>query len=186
MSRKLLLTGGAGDLGQVLSKKLDRRGDDVLLLDVRIPGDDFGNYVEASILDRNNLTRYLSGIDVVVHIAAWHGVHEALGWKSRKEIWELNIDGTFNVFQACEEAGVDKVVYISNTSVKDREGIYGFTKRMGEAIAQEYAQQHDMDVIILRPRAFSRIGTGRYTIRSWSGHSGFGEVQFILMMWPKP
>jgi len=154
MGRKILLTGGSGDLGTALSKELDERGDEVLRLDVRKPDDEYGRYIEGSILEREALAKHLAGADIIVHIAAWHGVHEARGWKSRDEFWELNVSGTYNVFQACVEGGVDKVGYISSTSINDEEGFYGFTKRLGEAVAQEYAQRHSMNVIILRPRAF--------------------------------
>lgn len=123
-------------------------------MDIHPPSDAVGKYIKCSILDREGLVGHFRGVDMVVHIAAWHGVHEARGWKSEYEFWDLNVTGTFNVFQASVRAKVGKVVYISSTSVEDREGFYGFTKRMAEAIAIEYAERHDLDVIILRPRAF--------------------------------
>jgi nucleoside-diphosphate-sugar epimerase len=151
---KILLTGGAGDLGCVLSRDLERRGDLPIRLDVRRPHDSRGVFIEGSILDRAALEESLVGVEGVVHIAAWHGIHEVRGWKTPPEFWELNVTGTFNVFEAAVQAGVDKVVYISSTSVSDRQGIYGFTKRLGEEIARDYARRHRLNVISLRPRAF--------------------------------
>ena len=154
MSQTILLTGGAGNLGRMLSNELAERGDEALRLDIRKPGDDHGQYIEGSILDRATLVIHLASVDSVVHIAAWHGVHEARGWKSQDEFWELNVTGTYNVFQACVEADVHNVVYISSSSVADKQGFYSFTKKLGEAVAQDYAQRHGLNVIILRPRAF--------------------------------
>ena len=78
---KVLLTGGAGDLGTVLTPLLEARGDTPLRLDIVPPTDPGGVYVAGSILDRDGLTRWLAGVDSVVHIAAWHGIHETTGFK---------------------------------------------------------------------------------------------------------
>ena len=79
---KILLTGGAGDLGQAVSWDLVARGDTPLRLDLRPPIDDHGVYLAGSILDRDFLERSLAGVAVVVHIAAWHGFHELHGLKN--------------------------------------------------------------------------------------------------------
>lgn len=154
MSNTILLTGGSGDLGHILSRQLVASGFDCMRLDVRPPADEVGTYVEHSITERAGLADPFQGVDVVVHIAAWHGVHEARVLKSRDEFWDLNVTGAYNVFQASVDAGVDNIVYVSSTSVEDPNEFYGFTKRMGESIALEYAQRHGLNVIILRPRAF--------------------------------
>jgi nucleoside-diphosphate-sugar epimerase len=150
----ILLTGGAGDLGQALSWDLAMRGDTPLRLDVQPPTDDHGIYLAGSILDRDFLERSLSGMAVVVHIAAWHGFHELHSLKDVFEFWELNVTGTFYVFECAVRAGVKKVVFISSTSIEEQDSIYGHTKVLGEEIARTYASRHKMDVITLRPRAF--------------------------------
>ena len=43
---------------------------------------------------------------------------------------------------------------ISSESVADFRGVYGFTKRIGEQIAEEYVNQYHLNIITLRPRAF--------------------------------
>src|SRR5262249_14209925 len=74
---RVFLTGGSGDLGQVLSGQLESRGDVPVRFDVREPLGGRGLYVNGSILDREALQKGLEGTDCVVHIAAWHGIHEA-------------------------------------------------------------------------------------------------------------
>lgn len=69
--------------------------------------------------------------------------------------WELNVNGTFQLFEAAARAGVGRVVYISSTSIpREKYGLYGHTKVLGEQIAATYAHRHQMRVITLRPRAF--------------------------------
>lgn len=151
---KILLTGGAGDLGRMLSKALEEQGDEPVSVDIREPVRKHGTFIKGSILDRKFLKQAMSGIDCIVHIAAWHGIHLVKQERDVYDFWDLNVTGTFNVFQAAAEAGVDKVVHISSESVADRFGIYGHTKVLAEEIARTYSQRHHMNVIILRPRAF--------------------------------
>lgn len=150
---RIFLTGGAGDLGRILCPLIEQRGDVAVVLDVRAPQGDVA-FVNASITDREALKTALPGADMVVHIAAWHGVHEFRKEKDAYDFWDLNVTGTFNVFQAAADAGIDKVLFISSTSIDERFGIYGHTKVLGEEIARAYAARHGMSVLTLRPRAF--------------------------------
>jgi nucleoside-diphosphate-sugar epimerase len=151
---RVLLTGGAGDLGTVLTPALEQRRDTPIRLDIVPPGDRRGVYVAGSILDRACLASALHGVDCVVHIAAWHGIHETTGRKDAYDFWDLNVTGTFNVFEAAVRAGVTQVVFISSTSIRHRHSLYGHTKVLAEEIAHTYAVRHAMQVVTLRPRGF--------------------------------
>lgn len=152
---KVFLTGGSGDLGLLLGRDLERRGDLPVRLDIRPPANpQRGEFIHGSILDRELLKKSLKGMDCVVHIAAWHGIHLVAGQKDAYDFWDLNVNGTFNVFQAAAEQGIHKFIYISSTSILDRFGVYGHTKVLGEEIALTYHKRHQMDVVILRPSAF--------------------------------
>lgn len=151
---KILLTGGAGDLATVLTPELEGRGDTPLRFDIVAPRDARGVFREGSVLDRPGLRRHLEGVDAVVHIAAWHGIHDANKQRDAYAFWDLNVTGTFNVFEAAARAGVSKFIYISSTSERNRESLYGHTKVLGEEIARTYAARHGMQVIMLRPRGF--------------------------------
>lgn len=111
-------------------------------------------YIAGSILDRAALKEAMRDCDIVVHIAAWHGIHELRSEKTEYEFWDLNVGGTFNVFQAAVETGIKDIIFISSTSIDEKYGIYGHTKILGEEIAETYAHRHGMNVIVLRPRAF--------------------------------
>jgi nucleoside-diphosphate-sugar epimerase len=124
---QVMLTGGAGDLGTVLTPMVAARGDTPLRLDIVPPLDPGGLYVAGSILDRDGLTRCFAGVDSVVHIAAWHGIHETTGATDVYAFWDLNVTGTMHVFEAAHRAGVRHVVYLSSTSVRHRASLYGLS-----------------------------------------------------------
>ena len=153
---KVLLTGGAGDLGQALIPMLLSKGHTPVVLDVRAPRDSKqqGLFIQGSILDREKLKVFFHGSDCIVHIAAWHGIHETRGEKDAYEFFDLNVRGTFEVFEAAVSLGIDKVVFISTTSVDKPDTQYGRSKILAESIAEDYRRCSNMNVITLRPRAF--------------------------------
>jgi nucleoside-diphosphate-sugar epimerase len=151
---KILLTGGAGDLATVLTPKLEARGDTPLRLDLVSPRDRRGVALLGSVLDRSGLRRALEGVDCVVHIAAWHGIHDATKQRDVYAFWDLNVTGTFNVFEAAARAGISKFIYLSSTSARSSDSIYGHTKVLGEEVARTYAARHALQVMMLRPRGF--------------------------------
>ncbi len=149
-----LLTGGSGDLGEALAGRLAARNDTAIRFDVQPPRDSHGTFVRGSILDRDALAAAVRGVDCVVHIAAWHGIHEHTGSKDAYDFWELNVRGTFEVFEAAARAGVARMVLISSTSVSKPQSVYGHSKILSEEVAAGYASRHGMNVVVLRPRAF--------------------------------
>ena len=152
--KKILLTGGSGDLGRVLSPILIDKGWNVLRFDLRRPQDQHGQYLQGSVLDRDAINEACKGVDAIVHIAAWHGIHEVRKEKSLYEFLTLNVGGTIKVLDAAIQNSIPRIVYISSTSAEDESGIYGPTKAMAETIVQTYVEAHELSVITLRPRAF--------------------------------
>ena len=169
---RVLLTGGSGDLGQTLVPRLLDRGDTPVVLDVRAPRDlkQGALFIEGSILDRPRLPEIFRGCDCIVHIAAWHGIHEDRGEKNAYDFFDLNVRGTFEVFEAAASLGIDKIVYISTTSVYRPDSRYGSSKILAEAIAEGYRKHRNINVITLRPRGFipywNREAYDRY--RDWA------------------
>jgi nucleoside-diphosphate-sugar epimerase len=153
---KVLLTGGAGDLGQTLVPMLISKGHTPALLDIRAPrvSNPRAVFIHGSILDREKMREFLDGSDCIVHIAAWHGIHEVHGEKTAYDFFDLNVRGTFEVFEAAASLGIDKIVFISTTSVSNPDTHYGRSKILAESIADDYRKHRNMNVITLRPRAF--------------------------------
>src|SRR6202047_626573 len=153
---KVLLTGGSGDLGRTLVPRLLDMRDTPVILDVRAPLDlkQGAVFIEGSILDRPKLTDIFRALDCIVHIAAWHGIHEDRGEKNAYDLFDLNVRGTFEVFEAAVSLGIDKIVFISTTSVYRPDTLYGRSKILAELIAEDYRKHNKMNVITLRPRGF--------------------------------
>ena len=153
---KVLLTGGSGNLGQTLVPKLLDQGDTPVILDVRAPPhlNKGAVFIEGSVLDRSKLTGIFRGCDWIVHIAAWHGIHEDRGEKNAYDFFDLNVRGTFEVFEAAASAHVGKVIFISTTSVYRPDTRYGSSKILAELIAEDYRKHRLMNLVTLRPRGF--------------------------------
>jgi nucleoside-diphosphate-sugar epimerase len=153
---KVLLTGASGNLGQTLMPRLLGQGDTPVILDVRARRDfkEGALFIEGSILDRPKLTETFRGCDCIIHIAAWHGIHEDHGEKNAYDFFDLNVRGTFEVFEAAASLGIDKVIFISTTSVYRPDTLYGRSKILAELIAEDYRKHRQMNVITLRPRGF--------------------------------
>ena len=153
---KVLLTGGSGNLGQALVPRLLDKGDTPVILDVRAPASlkEGAAFIEGSVLDRSKLTEIVRGCDGIVHIAAWHGIHEDRGEKDAYDFFDLNVRGTFEVFEAAASVGIGKVIYISTTSVYRPDTRYGSSKILAEQIAEDYRKHRLMNVVTLRPRGF--------------------------------
>jgi nucleoside-diphosphate-sugar epimerase len=153
---KVLLTGGSGNLGQTLVPRLLDRGDIPAILDVRALRDlkKGALFVEGSILDRAKLGEIVRGCDCIVHIAAWHGIHEDRSEKNAYDFFDLNLRGTFEVFEAAASVGIDKIIFISTTSVYRPDTLYGRSKILAELIVEDYRKHGHMNVVTLRPRGF--------------------------------
>jgi nucleoside-diphosphate-sugar epimerase len=188
---KVLLTGGSGNLGQTLMPRLLNRGDIPVILDVRAPGDltKGAVFIEASILDRATLTKTFRGCDCIVHIAAWHGIHEDRGEKNSYDFFDLNVRGTFEVFEAAASLGIDKIIYISTTSVYRPDTLYGRSKILAELIAEDYRKHRHLNVLTLRPRGFipfwDRDVYARYSDWArwfWKGAVHIDDVAAAVML----
>jgi UDP-glucose 4-epimerase len=120
MKQRLLITGGAGYIGSVLTAYLLDHGHEVVVLDNLTTGhsnsiDSRASFVEASILDKIQLTKALIGIDTVIHCAAKSLVEESL---AKPEIYsQINIDGVRILLDAMSDAGVKNIIFSSTAAV---------------------------------------------------------------------
>jgi nucleoside-diphosphate-sugar epimerase len=127
--RTLLLTGGSGFLGQAILRELAKgevKGLDALH-EVRVF--DTKPLGENPFAERNSSTRLVStigdvcsfdslreavrGVDAVIHAASlidW-------GHASAKLLYDVNVVGTRNLIRACQEEGVEVLVYTSTMDV---------------------------------------------------------------------
>jgi UDP-glucose 4-epimerase len=127
---KILVTGGAGLVGSHIVDELIKEGAEVTVFDSFIRGKlehlDWARahgkveIVEADLRDSSAMRQALVGVDYVFHQAAsWLRLCQ----ENPRLSLDVNIIGTFNLLEACVEAGVKKIVAASSSSVYG-EGLY--------------------------------------------------------------
>ena len=176
--RKILVTGGAGFIGSHCAEALLNLGVEVVVFD------DFNDFYKPSIKE-NNLSAILHRItlirgdirntelvektfadhrfDAVIHLAARAGVRPSIS--DPKLYFTTNIDGTFNLLDACRHHGVHRFIFASSSSVyginekvpfSENDRIertispYAATKIAGEQICSNYAHLFGINCACLR------------------------------------
>jgi nucleoside-diphosphate-sugar epimerase len=119
--RRVLVTGGAGYVGSALVPKLLDEGHEVVVLDLFLYGDDVLpthpglRSVRGDLRDAGVLAESLRGCDTVIHLACISNdpsfeLDPALGRS-------INLDSFRPLVRAAKDAGVDRFVYASSSSV---------------------------------------------------------------------
>jgi UDP-N-acetylglucosamine/UDP-N-acetyl-alpha-D-glucosaminouronate 4-epimerase len=117
-----VVTGGAGFIGSSLVRGLLRKGHTVEVVDNLSTGraenlDDVRDQITLHTVDLREydaLAPVLAGADRVFHLAALPSVPKSILYPVPSH--ESNIDGTFNVYRACAEGKVGRVVYAASSS----------------------------------------------------------------------
>jgi UDP-glucose 4-epimerase len=164
---KLVCTGGSGRLGRHVVSLL-RGTCRVTVLDTAPPpGSD--RFVQGDVTDTAALRGAFAGQDAVVHLAAIPNPRTA----PPEVTFRTNVQGTFAVLQAAEDAGVRRVVVASSDSVvgfhynppdwkpqylpiDERHPLcptefYSLSKQVTETICRSYAQRGRLEVVVIRP-----------------------------------
>nr|BCB22771.1 NAD-dependent epimerase/dehydratase family protein [Erysipelothrix tonsillarum] len=169
---KFLVTGCAGFIGSNLVEFLLEKNQLVIGIDDLSNGlfeniQEFTSnpnfeFVEMNVCETNRLTEKMSGIDYVLHQAAWGSVPRSI--KMPVFYAEQNIVGTVSVFEAARLSGVKKVVYASSSSVygdepnlPKREGVegnllspYALSKKIDEYYGEFYSRVYNLPTVGLR------------------------------------
>ncbi len=178
---RVLVTGAAGTLGRALLPLLVADGHAAVALDLQA-ADVEAEWVVGDVRDAEVVREAADGADLIVHGAALHGIH--LGDHTPGEFYDLNVTGTFNVWQAAVERGVRGVVFSSTMGVygdtrrpADEDevvfldeslpvlpgDVYGWTKVVGEELCRYHFRADGIPSVALRfgmfvPESFFRYG----------------------------
>jgi UDP-glucose 4-epimerase len=170
MSRKIVITGGAGFIGSALARALVARGDDVSVLDNFSSGKrenlrDLAGalaVIEGDILDAGLLDRVFAGAEVVFHEAAIPSVPRSLAAPVASH--NANATGTLSVLEAARRCQVRRVVYAGSSSAYGEPpslpvvetmapaplSPYAVSKLAGEHYCRVYARVFGVQAVILR------------------------------------
>lgn len=120
MSQRLLITGGAGFIGSVLTAYLLDHGYEVVVFDDLSTGhskrlDSRASLIQASILEKSALVAALVGVNTVIHCAAKSLVEESV---SKPDLYnQVNTEGTKVLLEAMNETGVSNIIFSSTAAV---------------------------------------------------------------------
>jgi dihydroflavonol-4-reductase len=116
---EILVTGGAGLVGSELIRQLLQQGNKVRAIyhSTPLPFNDPNLEVwKCDILDTIELANAMKGIKQVYHSAAIISFHP----DEKRKLFQVNIEGTANVVNACLEESVSKLVHVSSVAALGR------------------------------------------------------------------
>ena len=165
---KIVCTGGSGRLGAAVTEDLRTRCA-LTVVDLKPTSAPGVRYANASITDFAELKEAFRGQDAVVHLAAIPNPRTA----PADVTFNTNVQGTWNVLQAAEDAGVRRVVVASSDAslglhynppgygpqylpIDESHPLrpiefYSLSKEVTEAICRCYANRGKLEVLAIRP-----------------------------------
>jgi UDP-glucose 4-epimerase len=138
---KLLVTGGAGYVGSVVSRLLLDAGHQVVVLDDLSTGHaeavaPDATFVQARIQDAATVLTPDAGFDAVLHFASFIQAGESM---SKPELyWDNNTVGSLLLLNAIRAAGVPKVVFSSTAAVYGNPTELPITEQAAKAPTNTY------------------------------------------------
>jgi dihydroflavonol-4-reductase len=165
--KSTLVTGATGFLGWHVARLLIERGHKVRAL--RRPSSVLRELdaepVEGDLRDPASLERAVAGCDRVFHVAADY----RLWSRHSEELYQSNVEGTRNLLNAAQRAGIERVVYTSTvgcigipkgrpgdeTEPADERSMAGHYKRskwLAEQVAIQKARE-GLPIVIVNPTA---------------------------------
>jgi UDP-glucose 4-epimerase len=167
---KCVVTGGAGFIGSCLVRALLAQGAGVRVVDNLLTGYEKNlaevcseiEFDQSDIRDYDALLAAFRDADVVFHLAAIPSVPRSIDAPLLSH--QVNVDGTFNVFRACAENKVKRVVYAGSSSAYGDtptlpkvetmpprpKSPYAAQKLMGEYYASVFYSCFGLDAVALR------------------------------------
>jgi nucleoside-diphosphate-sugar epimerase len=121
---KVLITGGAGYIGSLLSGVLLQKGYDVVVIDeLLFGGDSLLAYLthphflfyKGNVTEKEAIRPYFKDVDFVIHLAALVGF-PACQQVGPQVAWLYNLQGTKNVYELAAENKVERFVFASTYS----------------------------------------------------------------------
>ena len=177
-ARRVLVTGAEGTIGSAVREHLGGRYE---LTSLTLTPQEFPSHV-ADVADLDAILPAFEHVDAVVHLAASASLEAP--WD---DVLRNNIVGTYNVFEASRQAGVERVVFASSNHVvgmyeldgapgiydpdDDRsydettelrpDSLYGVSKAYGEALGRMYVERYGLRLSVCGSAPCARTTTPR-------------------------
>jgi len=169
-SNKVFVTGGAGFIGSSLVRQLVSSGYYVTIYDnlssgirENLPKENGIRLISGDVRDSEMLTTVMKGHDYVLHLAAQAFI--PMSYQLPVNMAETNAVGSLNVFKACLDNQIKRVVHVSSSEVYGSavytpmdeqhpttpESTYAVAKLAADLWAQTMHFEHNIPIVILRP-----------------------------------
>jgi len=165
-----LITGGAGFIGSHLVDQLLEKENQVIVLDNFSTGRPQNldhvkekiQIIECDISQVGQWQNKFKNVEKVFHLAALADIVPSI--ENPDKYYKSNVNGTFNVLEACRKYNVKKIVYSASSScygipnqypTKETAEIrpqypYALTKNLGEQLIMHWCQLYEMPAVSLR------------------------------------
>jgi nucleoside-diphosphate-sugar epimerase len=172
-TKRHLVTGGSGFLGNLIARRLYERGERVRVFDTwhdatQPQGIEF---IPGDVRDSERVGVAMRGVTTVHHTAALVPLT-----KAGKDFWSVNVDGSRTVAQTAVDCGVERFIHLSSSAVygapeacpvdEDTQFApvddYGRSKLEGENVVRDECRRGGVSLIVVRPRTI--LGAGRLGI----------------------
>jgi len=170
---RILVTGGAGFIGSHLMDELIKEGFEVTVFDDLSTGriENISHhlekrkirFIEGDVRHRKDVEEALDGVEAVFHLAAITSVPYSI--RHPKITYEVNVDGTRNLLEACLRSNVEKFIYLSTCAVYGEPEYlpvdekhptnpispYAESKLKAEQTCMEFQEAYGLKTVVLRP-----------------------------------
>ena len=194
MKDKLLITGGAGYIGSVISSYFLDRGYQVNIIDDLSSGslsnvDQRATFFQGNILDTPILSNSMQGVTAVFHFAAKSLVGESI--VNADLYYKVNTEGTRNILDQMKAMSIEKIIFSSTCAVYGQpEQIpiseksstspispYGISKLKADNLIGEVAKSNGLAAISFR--FFNISGSYQNGLGNWINESRSIETHLV-------
>jgi UDP-glucose 4-epimerase len=169
---KAIITGGAGFIGSHLADFLITKNFDVIVIDnlsigrrsniAHLEKNSKFSFYQLDILDFTEIESYFQDTDYVFHLAALADIVPSI--ENPNGYFKVNVDGTFNVLEACRKYKIKKIIYAASSSCYGIPDVYptnesseiqpqypyALTKNIGEQLVMHWSQLYSLPALSLR------------------------------------
>ncbi|MBF8748463.1 NAD(P)-dependent oxidoreductase [Pseudomonas putida] len=186
--KRLLLTGAAGGLGQVLRQRLGGCAEILRLSDIAPMAPAAGPHEEVilcDLADKAAVHALVEGVDAIVHfggVSTEHAFEDILG---------PNICGVFHVYEAARRHGVKRVVFASSNhtigfyrqdevidahALRRPDSYYGLSKCYGEDVASFYFDRYGIETVSIRIGSSFPEPQNRRMLSTWLSYDDLTQL----------
>lgn len=195
--QRLLLTGAAGGLGQVLRQRLRGLAPVLRVSDIAGMGAPLDAQEEVNtcdLADKQAVDAMVAGCDAIVHLG---GVSVE---RPFEEVLEANIKGIFHLYEAARRHAVKRIVFASSNHVigfyqqsekidanarRRPDGYYGLSKSFGEDMASFYFDRYGIETVSMRIGSSFPAPKDRRMMHSWLSYDDLVQLVEKSLFTPK-